>query len=356
MIKSLPLISPDSLIARKMEQSANQYSSLVTKFSKAADVSYGSILCLCFLIGTFGNIISFLYFKSKKRDISNVIYMLISANDIVVCIASLPMGISFLSNRHPGIVFGNKYGCAVWLCAWRVSLYLSLFLVSCLCVARTVSLLRPFLKQKLRYLIIAVTLYVALYFGWIAISLLLGMKTVKFYTRYSQCWWDGGKIIFRVMDSVIDCFVYTTPALTMSISCVMSAVVLTRRNRNVQQTELQQSRNRATVTILLFALLFGVCNGPLVVHITILTFNSIASQNFSEDIYTFDTQSYYSNAIYAILPAVNSAANPILYFWRMQPLREYTVTSIIRKTSLRPNRVQVERTATCKDLTTHRNT
>ena len=344
-----------------MEQQVYSTSSSVTKFSKAADVSYGSILCLCFLIGTIGNIISFLYFKSKKRDISNVIYMLISANDIVVCIASLPMGISFLSNRHPGIIFGNKYGCAVWLCAWRVSLYLSLFLVSCLCVARTVSLLRPFLKQKIRYLIIAVTLYVTLYFGWIAMSLFLGMKTVKFYTKYSQCWWDGGNIgglgriflIFSVIDSVIDCLVYTTPALTMFISCVMSAVVLTRRNRNVQQTELQQSRNRATVTILLFALLFGVCNGPLVVYITIVTFNSIAGQNFPEDPYTFDTQSYYSNAIYAILPAVNSAANPILYFWRMQPLREYTVTSIIRKTSLRPNRVQVERTATCEDLTTH---
>ena len=233
-------------------------------------------------------------------------------------------------------------------------MYLSLFLVSCLCVARTFSLLRPFLKQKIRYFIIAVTLYVALYFGWIAISLLLGMKTVKFYTGYSQCWWDSGKIdgsisnskfIFLVMDSAIDCIVYTTPALTMSISCVMSAVVLTRRNRNVQQTQLQQSRNRATVTILLFALLFGVCNGPLVVHITILTFNSIGSQNFSEDLYMFDSHSYYSNAIYALLPAVNSATNPILYFWRMQALREYTATSI-RKTSLRPNRVQSKRTAT----------
>ena len=171
------------------------------QFNKAADVSYGSILCLCFLIGTVGNIVSFFYFRSKKRDISNVIYMLISANDIVVCIASLPMGMSFLSNRQAGTLFGNKYGCAAWLCAWRVSLYLSLFLVSCLCVARTFSLLRPFLKQKIKYLIIAVTLYVALYFGWIAISLLLGMKTVKFYTGYSQCWWDSGKMDGSISNS-----------------------------------------------------------------------------------------------------------------------------------------------------------
>ena len=334
-----------------MEQPVYWTSSSVTKFSKAADVSYGSILCLCFLIGTIGNIISFLYFRSKKRDISNVIYMLISANDIVVCIASLPIGITYLSNREPGILFGNNYSCVASIYLWRISLYLSLFLVSCLCVARTVSMLRPFWKQKVRYLILAVTLYVTLYLGWIVICQWSGIETVQYFTRYSQCWWGSGYVlydeipeIYLVMNSVINCLIYTTPALAVSISCVMSAVVLTRRNMNVQQTELQQSRNRATVTILLFALLFGVCNGPLVVHITKFTFCSITGQFILFfELYDFDTQFYYENAIYALLPAVNSAANPILYLWRMKPLREYTMTRA--RKILRLKRVQVKRPA-----------
>ena len=37
----------------------------------------------------------------------------------------------------------------------------------------------------------------------------------------------------------------------------------------------------------------------------------------------FDTQYHYGNAIYTVLLAVNSAANPILYFWRMPRLREF---------------------------------
>ena len=63
--------------------------SWVTGFNRAADVSYGSFYYFCFLIETIGNFISFFHFKSKKRDISNFIYMLITANDIMVSIAAL---------------------------------------------------------------------------------------------------------------------------------------------------------------------------------------------------------------------------------------------------------------------------
>ena len=83
-------------------------------FNHAADVPYGTICCLCFLLGTVGNIVSFLCFKAKKRDISSVIYMLITANDIVVSVVVVPVGISFLSERSPGIIFGTSLSCKAW--------------------------------------------------------------------------------------------------------------------------------------------------------------------------------------------------------------------------------------------------
>ena len=116
----------------------------------------GTVCCLCFLVGTFGNIVSFLYFKLKKRNISSVIYMLITANDIVVSITVLPVAISFFSKGKPGILFGNKYGCAAWENLWRIAIYYSVFLVLCLCVTRSISLLRPFLRHKIKYFLIAV--------------------------------------------------------------------------------------------------------------------------------------------------------------------------------------------------------
>ena len=102
----------------------------------------------------------------------------------------------------------------------------------------------------------------------------------------------------------------------------------------MQQRELQQSRNRATVTILLFALLYGVCNVPLLVIYIIRTV-SVATYNdmkLGYELFKFDELDYYYTAVSIILPAANSAANPALYFWRMPALREYyTWTGIRRK-------------------------
>ena len=73
--------------------------------SEVVNYCYGCTCFIIFLIGTLGNIVSFFYFRSKKRDISSVIYMLITANDIVVSIIVLPVGISALSQGQPGLIF-----------------------------------------------------------------------------------------------------------------------------------------------------------------------------------------------------------------------------------------------------------
>ena len=98
-------------------------------FNDAGDQMYGYLCCLCFLVGTIGNIVSFLYFRSKKREISSVIYMMITANDILVSMTVLPVGISFLSKRKPGLVFGNQSGCVAWLYLWEMTISFSIFLV-----------------------------------------------------------------------------------------------------------------------------------------------------------------------------------------------------------------------------------
>ena len=124
-------------------------------------------------------------------------------------------------------------------------------------------------------------------------------------------------------------------AMAVIVSCIISVVVLTRKNRNVQQRELQQSRNRATVTILLFALLYGVCNLPLVLNLIMYTATIVTDDwKIMDNYYQFDKHLYYQNATITILPAANSAANPILYFWRMPALREYIMSGIRRMLGL----------------------
>lgn len=301
-------------------------------FNLAADNACGIFWCLCFLVGTLGNTTSFIYFKSKKRNISSVIYMFKTANDIVISITALPVGISFLSKRSPGIIFGSKWGCVAWYCIWEMAVPTSVFLVVCLSVARTISLLRPFKLQKIRYLVVVVVVYIVVSLTRIVVIYAMDNLGVAFIVYNNQCrvffncMFDKEQYIAMYISNNIE---YTAPVLVVAVSCVISAVVLTRRNKTVQQRELQESRKRATVTILLFALLYGICNIPMVVHYIIFTiFLSTKNRERYIDLYQFDSSAYFRIAGFTLFLAGNSAANPVFYYWRMPALREYTVTEM----------------------------
>ena len=156
-------------------------------FNQAADVTYGSFCCLCFLIGTVGNITSFLYFKSKKRDMSSVLYITITLNDLVVSVTILPVGISFLSERSEGFVFGPSLICRAWTYIWELSISLSIFLVMCLCITRTMSLFRPFKRQKIRYMIPAIVTYLLLRLAFCIVVDIQGETKIMFYPFHSRC-------------------------------------------------------------------------------------------------------------------------------------------------------------------------
>ena len=303
-------------------------------FSTAADVSYGSICCLCFLIGTVGNIASLIYFKSKKREISSVIYMFISLNDMVISIAAFLAGVTFWSQRRPVLVFETELGCAAWLYTWKVSVSFSIFLVMSLSVSRTLSLLFPFKKQRVRYLVTTTVIFLLLTFGRIKILHMLVETEIEFRPWVSRC----DVYLVRKVDlsvflilQISNNLAFTAPTFVVSISCVISVVLLRKKNKTVRQRELQRSRTRATVTILLFALLYGVCNIPLAVDFILRTYSwATNNTNLYKDLYQFDNSHYFRNAVDVLLIVANSAANPLLYFWRMPTLREYTLTGMRR--------------------------
>ena len=299
-------------------------------FNNVADIMFGSICFSCFVIGTFGNITSFLYFKSKKRDMSTVLYMMITGNDILVSIAVLPVAISYWSQRQPGLIFGDEYGCLVMANIWHSAVAISFFLVICLSVTRTVSLIRPFKKLKIRCLLIAVIVYTVFSSGHLIWGQITGAVQMAFSTTKSKCTislnLNKTEPVLGYFMSIIKCITFIAPFFVVSISCIVTAALLTRRNKNVQQRELQQSRNRATVTILLFALLYVLCNMPIVVHIFISTHGiMIGNLNWIDGFYQFDRGYYWQSTESTQLIVANSAANPLLYIWRMYPMRRSVV-------------------------------
>ena len=296
-------------------------------------MTYGLICVSCSLVGIFGNICSFFFFKAKKRDISTVIYMLITGCDIVISILVLPVGISLLSQRNPGLIFGNKYSCTVWAYKWSTAIALSFFLVLCLSITRTISLLRPFKRLSTRKLCISVILYTVVTLVHTVWYHVKGSFEVDFSLQYSQCMIcfyhkEGDRVD---PSALLRGIFYVVPIIVVAVSCVMSVVLLTRKNKIAQQRELQQSRNRATITILLFALLYAVCNIPYILHIIMLvcTFYGI-NWNWFAILYKYDFSGpgYYFLAISTLLIAANSAVNPTLYLWRMPRLRDYVLAEL----------------------------
>ena len=298
-------------------------------FNHAADITYGLICCSCFLVGTVGNLASFLYFKSKRKDISSVIYRMVTINDILISLAILPMGVSLWSSRRAGAWFGNEYGCGAWFYLWETAVAFSVFLVLCLSTTRTISLLKPFKRLKVRYLVLAVVTYLLLTLAVLIRANMLQGAEVIYFPWYIRCelyfTLQPDETILLTLE-VFRILAYVAPVFVVTSSCIISAVLLTRRNEEMRQKELQQSRNSATITILLFALLYGVCNIPLVVNLVLLTYSGHTNNmEWYYNLHRFDTQNYYFSAMSNLLIAANSAANPILYFWRMPPLRGYTM-------------------------------
>ena len=310
-------------ISLKLNQDVEEH------FNQIVDVIYGSICCLCFLIGTTGNIVSFLYFNSKKRDMSSVIYMQITANDVLVSLTVLPVGFVYLSERSAGIVFGTSVGCETWSYLWETVVAQSNFMVMCLSITRTVSLISPFTRQKLSHVIIAPIIFLVLRLATIvAVHFIDQGMEARYYPRFARCdFYLNETLINEAIHHsllVSTNLVYTAPAFVVGISCVISAVLLTRTSEHVHQRQLQKTRNRATVTILLFGLLYVVCNVPLVVNYILQTYAlNTNNKQWYFTLYQFDTHMYFNNAMRTLLLAANSAANPLLYLWRMPPLRGY---------------------------------
>ena len=304
-----------------------------TIFNAAADNIYGSYCCICFVIGTFGNIISFLYFKSKKRDIASVVYMCLTVADVVVSFSMFPKGLSYLSGRQPGIIFGSKYGCEVYYHLCNVTLHFSVFLTICLSVSRTISLIDPFRRLRVKYLVIAVsTFYLVTLTESIAFNMAYVVK-MHYNALYVSCLLTLHTVPWTFI-CVSNAIYFLIPVFVVAISCTISLVILTRRNRNVKQKELQLSRNRATVTILLFALLYELCNLPMVAYKTITIIHFLTGKCSS--LFEVDEKQYLHNGV-MLLCVGNSAVNPILYFWRMPPLKDRTV-KFFRRILVRVNR------------------
>ena len=166
------------------------------------DITMGVLLLACFSCGLFGNCIAFKYFSTQRRDLSNIIYIMIVAVDIINSVLMFSPGVSYFKERSP-FLLTYRWVCNSWGVAFHVSSRLSVFLVATLSISRTVSLTFPFKQVRRRHVLIPTGVYLftliipalfPFYYGkeyrlvyqWPRLHFIT-MNTLRFFNISSHC-------------------------------------------------------------------------------------------------------------------------------------------------------------------------
>ena len=286
--------------------------------SPIIDKALGSLLAVCFLFGTAGNVVSLSYFMSTKRStLTEQLYTAICSIDACTCVFQFPVMVSLLTNRKPGL-FDNLAFCGVWSVVFEFLQVTSIFLVMLISLTRMISITFPFIKLYKRLVIFSFVAYCVIS----CIPLVMGIH-VQFTFYYigdlSYCvkgtrvsWFNNLHNFFSSMQMGI-------PPLIIFISFVVSTLQL-RRSMNAAA----QERNRkASTTITIFTFIFLVCNFPCFVLLVLFTIQKVLKQAYPG--YFFSINMFMSLHSWSVAKVgfvvLNASVNPIMYVFRMQRLR-----------------------------------
>ena len=143
------------------------------------------LLCVC---GVPANIMAFLLFLRRPKDLPTRIYLFTTSVDAITCLTVTPTGYSLLTQtRQPGI-FGYELFCQMWGVLWVIIPFLSVFLVSVLSITRTIVLRNPLCKVKKSHITYTIVVYAVYLFLRIIIPIINGSAYFIFSESDVYCW------------------------------------------------------------------------------------------------------------------------------------------------------------------------
>ena len=296
-------------------------SSAELSFLPQVDLFLGCISLLCHVIATPLNIISFFLFKKRKCTPTFLVYMLISLTDAWLSLGSFPYTLIMFTGTRNMLLLRNYTFLAVWTVLWEPSVAFAGFLVLTITVLRTVTIVvRKALLIKRRWVVTAIVVYAA--FIWLEI-IVMGFNG-KFITD-SDCipYLIHKNRAVNLFQNVLSMVVLAFPVLPLILLTCVSSVTL------VKSAQMPGISNRsatlkidATVTVILFTVLFIILKIPLIVcYIRWIPF---LFYNFDNDIFggpSIYTQFYGWPVSYILLVQVNAMLSPFIYLSRMRWFR-----------------------------------
>lgn len=317
------------------------YTHLYSAIYPAADITLGSILCVCAVVGTLANFLFIVFLRIVKKTSDNQAYFMniflsISVTDFAFCVGVFPCIAVFFTAREP-VFFGNFTFCFVWATAYEVLTSLTVFSVALLSVSRMVMLIAPNMKFRAPLGFILPGLYALLTLG-IKIVLLATYTVKTTYTRkMADCYFtvpvDEGDLSDIMRKQQIARGIAATqlaiPILPITLSFVISNLKLYHTKRQTERvngsTKLQ---NDATVTIFIVTFAYIALNMPCFgEYVRLMSWIHDASDGtfvkYEEYFNTGYLMNYTWVCTFVVYYAVNSTINPLIYIARMKKFRKF---------------------------------
>ena len=271
-----------------------------------------------------GNSLALHYFVStRRRDLSILLYLAICLCDILTVVLNLPICVSLLRDRTPGI-FNNFEFCVFWEIISMTSTKVSLLLVMLLSVSRAVSIAFPFHKINKRFIICIPMVYTLLQLAYNAGMAHLAVFSFTADTPYCYRYYstNSSSRDVEVANQILESLQSGLSPVVTFVSFLVCLVKLLYTAADCPVLS-QQHNLHAAVTVTMFTGLFLICYIP---YIILIILESIMfgynSYQYPDPFFNSCFMFWYSWIVARVLfPTINSTIDPVLYYLRMTGFR-----------------------------------
>ena len=296
------------------------------------DKLLGSLCLISLLIGTPANIISFIYFYQQTPYTAlSTLYTIIAATDAWISLNGYPNAVLLLSSRDPGL-FGDYTFRQLWGLTWEPMPYFSVFLVLVISLMRTVKIVWPTHQVKQKHVVILIGSYAA----FLVARFLVGFT---FFGKYGlnelhpeYPYMQITNKTYTAFDLYLSLVSLAFPIVPIIVSASISMTMLILSKKTTASTHRSDKiKNYATVTVLIFTLVYITCNIP--VFLCYLRFAIWKLSDWKVDIFhgpSVFLDRYIWILTYITQLQLNSFLNPCVYLLRMGKFRAYLKEQIAR--------------------------
>eukprot|EP00116_Pleurobrachia_bachei_P001633 sb/3461895/ len=289
-------------------------------------------LSLSLLIPITPNIIAFTYFKNQTKDLSTSLYMIITTVDLLLCGGASIVAANFFAQRQ-GLLFSFSWFCWTWRILFKNLQRLSVFLVLILSISRTTLLVFPVYAPRKKTVLLAICIYC---FYLVCESFVLESRETMIYTAEDvYCYEAESSNITSVVNDALHTFSLLAPLPVIVISCVMSVCHVRRTMQVSSHYDLAGTilKQRATITVILFTVVYLVFNIPLIVNLILwITTVQVQDDGWPGCFYGLNnfTYNYFWNVTDVLFVGMNAVVNPLIYFSRFPNCKRWTKSRINR--------------------------